>query len=167
MDSKVLGSVPAFQKQAIRKLRDELYESKDKSFAEPVISVLIKRCEVDIIFSRAVMQDSKLWEKCNEYLYFEASLLSQDGRGCAVDNDTVYRWAEDYYLKDDAEIEKVKKKAQTKHPGIKYRAFRSSGNGQKNTASKEAVSEQKEIQAPKSKKKNKDMEGQLDLFSMM
>ena len=70
MDSKELGSVPAFQKQAIRKLRDELYESKDKSFAEPVICVLIKRCEGDIIFCQAVMQDSKLWEKCNEYLYF-------------------------------------------------------------------------------------------------
>lgn len=164
MDSKVLE--PAFQEQAIKKLGDELRLAEDKSFAEPVIRVLIARCEGNIILSHAIIQENKIWEKCNEYLYFEAALLSQDGQKCIVDNDLVYQWAEDYYLKDDTEIEKVKKKAEAKHPGIKYKA---SGNGDnhKNAIAKTDVLKQKETQVPRSKKKNREMEGQLDLFSMM
>ena len=102
---------------AEKKLKNELKKAKDKSFAEPVIEYLIKRCGEDEGLSQDVMQEHKTWEKCYDYIYSQAQKSAQKGaRSCAVRDDIVCEWAEDYYHKDDKveEERKAKKAAESK-----------------------------------------------------
>lgn len=106
---------------AVTKLQEELKKAKDKSFADPIIKHLIERCRESESLASDVCQDHKTWEKCYKYIYEQARKQAK-GSSCAVRDDVVYEWAEDYYHKDDkAEEEKkareklaAKKMAETK-----------------------------------------------------
>lgn len=150
---------------AKKKLEKELKKAKDKSFADPVIEYLIKRCGEDEGLSQDVMQEHKTWEKCYKYIYFQAQKSAQKGaRSIAVRDDTVFEWAEDYYHKDDkAEEEEKARKEAIRKEEQKRKAERS-------RKAKASVSEKKQDrpkEQPKPKKNSRDMEGQLDMFSMM
>ena len=157
-------SVPAKQK-AKKKLEKELEDDKNKSFAEPVIGYLLERCAEDEGLAQDVVQEHKTWKKCLEYIY-EMARKQAVGNYAAVRDEVVYEWAEDYYHKDDkaAEEEKVRKEAERKAKQKKTEAER------KTRAKKAPAAKKKEdtlTEQTKLKKSSKDMEGQIDMFSMM
>lgn len=95
---------------AVTKLQEELKKAKDKSFADPIIKHLIERCRESESLASDVCQDHKTWEKCYKYIYEQARKQAK-GSSCAVLDDVVYEWAEDYFHKDDkAEEDKKLKK---------------------------------------------------------
>lgn len=167
--------------QAKKKLEKELKKAKDKSFAEPVIEYLIKRCREDEGLSQDVIQGHKAWEKCYAYIQSEALKSAQKGaRCCAVRDDIVYEWAEDYYHKDDkAEEERKAKKAEEARKKAEERAAKAKEKTEKKSAgAKEdsnvkaqegakAVPDREKKDSVKPRKNTRDMEGQLDMFSMM
>ena len=148
------------KKMAKEKLEKELKNAKDKTFAEPVIGYLLERCEEDAGLSADILQEHKTWNKCLDYIYEQAKKQAT-GDMAAVREDIVYEWAEDYYHKDDkAEEEKKAKEAAERKKKQEERAKK-----MKSESAKEETPKPKE--EPKSKKNNKDMDGQIDMFSMM
>jgi len=160
-----------FKGKACEKLRGELEKADDKQFADPVIGYLLKRCGEDNGLAQDVMQEHKTWEKCLQYIFDQARKQAKGNRA-AVRDDVVYEWAEDYYHKDDkAEEEKKAKEAAERK---KKEAERKKKAAEKKPlASQEAGTYAKKEKAadkptePKPKKNSKDMDGQMDLFSMM
>lgn len=169
----------AKKEAAITKLKDELDKAKEKGFAEPVIEYLISRCEEDNGLCEDVCQKHKTWDKCFAYIYDEAKKFAKGARQCAVRNDVVYEWAEDYYHKDDKaeEEEKARKEAERKKKEAERKA---KANAKPVTeATKKSVDTQEKDkpatvtkpvekkEEPKPKKKGKEIEGQMDLFALM
>ena len=95
------------KQKAREKLEAEKKKATQKSFADPVIAYLIKRCEEDQGLAEDVMQEGKTWKKCFDYIVEQARKQS-NGRSTAVEDHVVYEWAEDYYHKED-KPEPVKK----------------------------------------------------------
>ncbi len=160
-----------FKEKACEKLRGEKEKAEDKQFADPVIGYLLKRCGEDNSLAQDVMQEHKTWKKCFEYI-FEQARKQAKGNSAAVRDDVVYEWAEDYYHKNDKaeEEKKVREAAERK----KKEAERKKKAAEKKPlASQEAGTYAKREKAadkpaePKPKKNSKDMDGQMDLFSMM
>lgn len=160
------------REKAADKLRKELEAAKDKSFADPVINHLLKRVEESEALATDICQEHKTWEKCFSYIY-EQARKQATGNSCAVRDDVVYEWAEDYYHKDDkAEEEKRAKEAEKK----KAKAAETKATSKdvekkpvKSEPAKPVEEKAQEVQKPKAqpKKNNKDMDGQMDLFSLM
>lgn len=167
---------------AKEKLEKELKAAKDKNFADPVIGYLLKRCEEDEGMAEDVAQEHKTWDKCFNYIYEQAKKQAT-GNFAAVRDDVVYEWAEDYYRKDDKaeEEKKAKKAAEEKAKREKSVAEKKaaandktakaatglSPNKDKKVDKPDSAKEEKPKEQPKPKKSSKDMEGQLDMFSMM
>lgn len=153
---------------AITKLQEELKKAKDKAFADPVIKHLIERCEESESLASDICQDHKTWEKCYKYIYEQARKQAKGG-SCAVRDDVVYEWAEDYYHKDDKaeEDKKAKEAAERK----KKQDAKAKTDSEKKETSKPAAEPEKKTEAPKpapkSKRNNNDMDGQLDMFSFL
>ena len=153
---------------AVTKLQEELKKAKDKAFADPVIKHLIERCEESESLASDICQDHKTWEKCYKYIYEQARKQAK-GSSCAVRDDVVYEWAEDYFHKDDKaeEDKKAKEAAERK----KKQDEKTKADSKKKEVSKPAVEPEKKIEAPKPeakpKRNNKDMDGQLDMFSLL
>jgi len=150
----------AIKQAAKKKLEKEMKAGKDKTFAEPVIGYLLKRCEEDTGLEQDVMQEHKTWSKCFDYI-FEQARKQAKGNKAAVRDDVVYEWAEDYYHKDDkAEEEKKAKEAAERKKKQEERMKKA-----KSKPDKPETPKPKE--EPKPKKNSKEMDGQLDMFSMM
>ncbi len=177
-DSKKEDGRPA-KLVAKEKLQNELKGAKDKNFAEPIIGYLLKRCEEDEGVAEDVAQEHKTWDKCIDYIYKQARKQAT-GNHAAVRDDVVYEWAEDYYHKDDKaeEAEKAKKEAEAKVKSEKAAEKKKTVAKSKSTKTavkpstdrnkaKDPVKEERSKEQPKPKKSGKDMEGQLDMFSMM
>lgn len=153
---------------AVTKLQEELKKAKDKLFADPIIQHLIDRCRESESLASDVCQDHKTWEKCYKYIYEQARKQAK-GSSCAVRDDVVYEWAEDYYHKDDKaeEDKKAKEAAERK----KKQDAKAKTDSEKKETSKPAAEPEKKTEAPKpepkSKRNNKDMDGQLDMFSLL
>lgn len=159
------------KEQAKKKLEDELKKAKDKTFADPVIKYLLKRCEEDSGLSEDVMQEHKTWQKCFDYIYAQAR-KSAKGNSCAVRDDVVYEWAEDYYHKNDkAEEEKKAKEAAERKKKADERRKKDAEKKKQESKDKSSAEKKKDIPkkpAPTNPKKNsKEIEGQMDFFSMM
>lgn len=157
--------------EAIAKLQGELEKDKDKGFAAPVIAYLTDRCRESESLAADICQPHKTWEKCRDYIY---SLARKQATGnyAAVRDDTVYEWAEDYYHLDDkaAEEKKAREEAERKKKAAERKQLPSQKAGTyKEKAKTEKKSEKKEPESKpdKQKKNSKDMDGQMDLFSMM
>ena len=170
----------SIKQRAEEKLKKELTAAKDKSFANPIISYLLKRCEEDEGMAEDVAQDHKTWQKCFEYIYRQARQQAH-GNCAAVRDDVVYEWAEDYYHKDDkaeeekkakkAAEDKAKKTATEKAKKVKTATERKTVKANGNAENSERVSVPPKAETPKAppkpKKNPKEMDGQMDLFSMM
>lgn len=174
-----------FKQKAVEKLNAELVKAKDKSFADPVIGHLVERCKDDNGLAQDVIQDHKTCDKCLAYIYDQAR-KRRSGNCAAVKDEVVYEWAEDYYHKDDKKEEAEKAERQKKQEEIrkkaekqrKEREAKKAANANQKAAKtnkkaektdqKQAVTEPKGKPEPqKPKKDSKEMEGQMDLFSMM
>lgn len=161
------------KQKAKEKLEKELKEAKDKNFAEPIIAYLLKRCEEDKGLAQDVVQEHKTWKKCFDYIYEKARKQAK-GNYAAVRDDVVYEWAEDYYHRDDkAEEEKKAKEAaerKKKEEERKKKAVEQKKADKKETkqaAKKEDKAEETAPEPPKPKKNPKEIDGQMDMFSMM
>ena len=171
---------------AVTKLQEELKKAKDKSFADPIIKHLIERCRESESLASDVCQDHKTWEKCYKYIYEQARKQAKGG-SCAVRDDVVYEWAEDYYHRDDKALEekkaveakerekKQKADQQKRLDGMKKRAEKKADTAGKDKAAKETSKPEAKADKPKKepekkeapKKRSNELEGQMDLFSMM
>lgn len=172
---------------ADEKLKTEIKNAKDKSFAEPVIEYLLKRCEEDKSMAEDVCQPHKTWDKCYAYIYEQAKKQAGGNRQCAVKNDVVFEWAEDYYHQDDKALEEKKAKEaeerakqhkETQKKQKEDQKKRIEGM-EKRKAAKEAGAmvaaktekdEKKAAEVQHEKKParhKKEMEGQFSLFDLM
>lgn len=160
--------------EAKKKLENELKDAKDKSFAEPIIKYLLGRCEEVKSLSEDILQRHKTWEKCLDYIYSLARKQSTGNRA-VIRDEVVYEWAEDYYHKDDKaeEAEKAKKAEEAKKKAEERAAKTKENVGNRKTEDK--VAQEKEnspapvekVKEKRTQRNNKDLEGQMDMFSMM
>lgn len=162
------------KQRAIKKLEDELKNAKDKSFADLIIKYLMGRCEEDKGLSEDILQKHKTWEKCLGYVYSLARKQAS-GNCAAVRDEVVYEWAEDYYHKDDKEeeAEKAKKAKEAKKKAVE-RAAKSKASAGKPKSEKKAAQEKQKVpdlaektEEKKTRRNSKDLEGQMDMFSMV
>ncbi len=156
------------KQMAKEKLEKEMKADKDKTFAEPVIGYLLKRCEDDLGLAQDVVQEHKTWKKCFDYIYSQAR--KQIKENCAaVRDDVVYEWAEDYYHRDDKAEEEKKAKKEAERKAKQKKAAEERKDKAKEKPAKTAPTLQKKEDMPKEKPKRsgRDMDGQLDMFSMM
>lgn len=162
--------------QAKKKLEDELIKAEDKTFADPVIKHLLKRCEEDGGLSEDVLQEHKTWKKCMNYIYDQARKQATGNR-CAIRDDVVYEWAEDYFHRDD----KAEEERKAKREAERKKKTKNANKG-KSKVTDSKTSKKKEIEPSKKaegktekkmdaqlqpKKKAKEMDGQMDFFSLM
>lgn len=130
-------------KQAVEKLESEAKNSSKQAYVLQISTFLIQRCQGDIEFSKSILQEGKDLKGCLDSIINRAKKVKQ-GNVAVVDSDTVFKWATGYYTG------KSVKKAMV------------STNHQTETT---IDSTPKAIE-PKPKKK-KEVEGQMDLFSLM
>lgn len=157
------------KERAKKKLGEELKKAKDKTFADPIIKYLLERCEEDTGLSADILQEHKTWGKCFDYIFSQARKQAK-GTCAAVRDDVVYEWAEDYYHKDDKaeEEKKAKKEAEAKAKREKAAAERKTQAKEKpSSVAAPAIPKKEDKRKEPVKKNGKDMEGQLDMFSMM
>lgn len=160
------------KQRAKEKLEGELKNAKDKNFADPVITYLLKRCEEDDGLAEDVLQNHKTWEKCYGYIY-EQARKQKSGNCAVVRDDVVYEWAEDYFHLDDKAIEEKKKKEEKeRRKSQKQETEKRKQQNSKQKPGKEKTSEKtpdaKSVKEVKKKtpKKN-EPEGQMSLFDLL
>ena len=101
---------------AVTKLQEELKQAlEDLLFCEfhDILPGLIERCKESESLASDICQNHKTWEKCYQYINEQARKQAK-GNSCAVRDDVVYEWAEDYFHKDDKAEEEEKAKAAKK-----------------------------------------------------
>lgn len=168
MEKNIEVSTGDYKIKACKKLRDEQEKAKNKQFAEPVINYLIRRCEEDNGLGQDVMQEHKTWDKCFDYIYDKARKQANNARSTAVRDDAVYEWAEDYYHKDDkAEEEKKAREDAERKKKEEERKKKLEKKKSEKLSEKEEKTEKNIMPEAKPKKSLKEMDGQMDFFSMM
>ena len=158
---------------AISKLDSEflsLKKESDKKFAKPCIDYLKKRCEEDSAICEDILQEHKTWQKCYDYVYGQAKKELNNTSG-PIWHETVFEWVEDYFHLDDKAIEEQKAKEAAERKKKQEEAAKKAKKKQKpakkeNKPNTKKV-ERKTAEKPAPKKRAKEMEGQMDLFSMM
>lgn len=164
------GDVLAKAKQ---KLEEELKQAKDKDFADPIITHLLKRCEEDPGMAEDVAQAHKTWSKCFKYIQDQARKRAK-GNCAAIRDDVVYEWAEDYFRLDDKALEekkeKERKEQEAKRKAEAAKKKTGSGKQKKKTDGKKDDREKKTVEPEKKNdraQKNKEPEGQMSLFDLL
>ena len=168
--------------KAIAKLEAEVKKISDKyerMSAEHCIDFLKNRCSEDTAICEDILQEHKTWEKCYMYVLDQAEKELNRTNGM-VWHDTVFEWVEDYFHLDDESIEKyLAKKAEirkAKLTGVNQKAGeiqkktvekKKEGYVKKEKTSKAEIAAKVPEEKPVRKKKTQDIEGQMDLFSMM
>lgn len=167
--------VPAgdVKEKAISKLDSEflsLKKESDKKFAEPCIDYLKRRCEEDSAICEDILQEHKTWQKCYDYVYSQAKKELNNTSG-PVWHETVFEWVEDYFHLDDKAIEEQKAKEAAERKKKQEEATKKAKTKQKSAKtekkSNDKKTENKTAEKPAPKKRAREMEGQMDLFSMM
>lgn len=164
------GDVLAKAKQ---KLEEELKQAKDKDFADPIITHLLKRCEEDPGMAEDVAQAHKTWSKCFKYIQDQARKRAK-GNCAAIRDDVVYEWAEDYFRLDDKALEekkeKERKEQEAKRKAEAAKKKTGSGKQKKKTDGKKDDREKKTVEPEKKNDrapKNKEPEGQMSLLDLL
>lgn len=161
------GTPEEVKEQARKKLEGELDKAKNKMFADPVIKYLLERCEDDASLSEDVLQGHKTWAKCMDYIYGQAKKQA-DGNRCAVRDDVVYEWAEDYFHLDDKAIEEQKARdEEERRKKLKKTAIEAGKSKKSKTDKGKDKPAAKKAEEKPAKRKTKEMDGQMDLFSIM
>ena len=153
--------------KAKQKLEQELKESNNKEFAESIINYLQKRIQESDALAADICQDHKSCRRCLNYIY-EKAREELSGKNGAIRDDVVYEWAEDYYHKDDKEeVEKELKESKGKVEKIE--TVQKEEPKPNNLGSKKPKNEVKKDSKPAGtgKKKNENIDGQLDMFSLL
>lgn len=150
---------------AIAKLQAELEKAKEKEFAKPVIEYLLGQCRQSGSLASDICQSHKTWEKCYKFIYEEAKKKLNSKSG-PVRDAVVFKWAEDYFHVDDKALEekKAKEKAVRKKKG-NTTSVKSSKSGKTEENKLEVSNLQREVKKPNFKKN--ELDGQMDMFSLM
>ena len=148
--------------KAKQKLEEELKQAKDKDFADPIITHLLKRCEEDSGMAEDVVQAHKTWSKCFKYIQDQARKRAE-GNCAVVRGDLVYEWAEDYFRLDDKALEEKKEKERKEQEAKRKAeaAKRKTGSGKQKKKTVESEKKNDRVQ------KNKEPEGQMSLFDLL
>lgn len=136
-------------------------------FEGPIKEHMLKRFGEDSGFCEDFLQKHKTFQKCIKYMIEKARASVPKSEMQAMIEGSVYlEWMEDYFRKDDKaeEEEKDRKEAERKEKQKKAAAERVA---KAKKIPDETVPTQEKKERLKSKKNNKDMEGQFDIFSMM
>lgn len=139
---------------------------------QPIIDYITERCDQDKEYEALVLADHKSWERCFDYTFKKAQKMAEKGaRGICVFGDTMIKWIDEYFAMDDKKEveEKAKREAEEKVRREKAAAKRREKTAAKKktkTNDKTAKTEKPKEQ-PIPKKNGKEMEGQLDMFSMI
>lgn len=178
-DGEVRGGI----EDAVKKLQSELSKASDKYFAEPVLNHIIERVRESESLAKDVLQQHKTWDKCYQYIKDQARKVIKGSAG-GVRDSVVYEWAEDYFHLDDKaaeekkakeaaerkkkederkQKEKEKAKSAKKSPDKKPVPASNNQSGEGTGDSPSPVAEPK----PQHKPKKNEMDGQMDLFSLM
>ena len=153
--------------KAKKKLEQELKESSNKGFAEPVINYLQTRIQESNALAADICQEHKSCGRCLNYIY-EKAREELSGKNGAIRDDVVYEWAEDYYHKDDKE-EVEKELKESKGKAKKIETIQKEESKPNNLGYEKPVREAKKDIKPAGtgKKKNENVDGQLDMFSLL
>lgn len=158
---------------AIAKLQEELKTAKPKEFADPIIGYLMGRCRESESIAADICQDHKSWKKCYDYIVAKARKKLNNVSG-PVRDDVVFEWAEDYYHLDDKaeEEKKAKEDAERKKKQAETAKKRSNNRAGKKVSASDTEKKTSEVvnqvsKPEKSKKNNRDIEGQIDMFALM
>lgn len=160
------------KQRAKEKLEGELKNAKDKNFADPVITYLLKRCEEDDGLAEDVLQNHKTWGKCYGYIY-EQARKQKSGNCAVVRDDVVYEWAEDYFHLDDKAVEEKKKKEEKeRRKSQKQEAEKRKQQNSKQKPTEERTPEKTPDAKPEKEVKKKppkknEPEGQMSLFDLL
>jgi hypothetical protein len=152
--------------KAKQKLEQELKESRNKGFAEPIINYLQMRIQESDALASDICQAHKSCGRCLSYIY-EKAREELSGKNGAIRDDVVYEWAEDYYHKDDnEEVEKEFKESEGK--AKKIEPIQKEEPKANNLGSEKPNKKVKKDSKPASagKKKIENVDGQLDMFSL-
>ena len=169
--------------KAISKLQEELKNAKEKSFAKPIINYLIGRIGEDEGLAEDVLKNQKTWEQCFKYIYEKARKKAGAQKVAAIDNETVFEWAEDYYRGIDKEVKgtagKATKKASDKTKASKpedstydmkkaiEKATAKPEQPKADEADKEPEILAKPKKAKKPKKQTDEESGQMSIFDLL
>lgn len=118
--------------EAIKKITTELGD-KPNEYSRLIAAHLTKRINEDDGLAQDVLKESKTFKGCFQYIQSEARKQAKNGVA-AIEDATVYEWAEDYYRKADEP--KPEPKKTEKKPANKP----STTGGQKKTFEKKPVS---------------------------
>ena len=153
--------------KAKKKLEQELKESSNIGFAEPIINYLQTRIQESNALASDICQDHKSCGRCLNYIY-EKAREELSGKNGAIRDDVVYEWAEDYYHKDDKE-EVEKELKESKGKAKKIEPIQKEEPKPNNLGYEKPVREAKKDIKPAGtgKKKNENIDGQLDMFSLL
>ena len=165
--NSILAAPEEIRNKAKQKLEQELKESSNKGFAEPIINYLQKRIQESDALAADICQDHKSCGRCLNYIY-EKAREELSGKNGAIRDDVVYEWAEDYYHKDDKEeVEKELKESKGKVEKIE--TVQKEESKPNNSGSEKPKNEVKKDSKPAGtgKKKNENIDGQLDMFSLL
>ncbi len=167
--------------RAVEKLEKELGSISDKmkkQFAEPCIEYLKKRCDEEDSICEDILQEHKTWEKCYKYVCDQAAKALNRTNG-PVWHETVFEWVEDYFHLDDKALEEKRAKEDAERKKRQAAAVQKAKekketkkrNGSAGGAKAGSADQPKEKPVPKEKpepkKKSNEVEGQMDLFSLL
>lgn len=162
-DELMLETTTDFKTKAIAKLNEEISLANDENYAKLVLTHLINRCSDDAGLAEDICQEHKAWNKCFDYIKDKARKQTK-GYCCAVRNDVVYEWAEDYYhLDDKAEEERKAKEKAEREKAAKERTIKAKSK-------KAAVPQKKNNNnntKPKRQPKSNNIDGQVSFFDLM
>lgn len=155
--------------------KDEKSKAMIKAKMDEVVKYVSEKCETDPEYNALVIQEHKSWKRCDQFMLEEAKKIALAGSpGMLVEGSTIFAWMDEYYQADDlekikAEEEEARKEAERKEQLKKEEAERAAKAKKKPAKTVRAPKKKADTpkEQPKPKKNNQDMEGQMDLFSMM
>lgn len=141
-------------------------------FEGPIKEHMLKRFGEDGGFCEDFLQKHKTFQKCIKYMIEKArASVPQSEMQAMVEGSVYLEWMEDYFRKDDKaeEEEKDRKEAERKEKQKKVAAERVSRAKERPDKAVPVLEKKADApkEQPKPKKNNRDMDGQLDMFSMM
>ncbi len=170
--------------RALAKLGKELEDKALSGEKRMILNRLVERCREDGGLSADVVQEHKTFAKCFSFVRDKAKAYANDG--CAmIEDSTVYEWAEDYYHLDDT-AEEARKKEEEKARKDREKEEKAKSGGKSKKAERkqaeeeagagteemagekaETVEERKKPARKEKSKKTGEMEGQMDMFSLL
>lgn len=156
-----------FEEQQILASTDDKYKDAVKGQFNMIFLQLIKKCEEDSDFNNKVLLKHKSFLRCMKYASNKAMEMrnpTEEEKTAArngtpivtpVTSDMLFLWIDEYYdLDDKDEVEKEKKKQNNKPQTVK-------------TTKSATPKKETNIPQKKATKKKSDIDGQMDLFSLM